>query len=289
VFIGDGKRVLCKVLRVDGNCVIVLAHPQVELILVLDEGEDATRLTSPGEILTIDCVIVDDYIMTDFVNEDTDESLPVLPGGPPWLLPPVREERPTEHDLADLVERMGVDDSPEMKALRLENLELRASLSQRDEELREKQRALLASQRINFPRLFDDEEEQFRFEVHFQYLVNEPASERAVFPFDPEFKIGEDFLESMNRHVANGAISRQKVTRVCAEVVSKRVWQIPSRNAKQWKDPWTGRMEERPGTQGAYRVRLQSETPNARRLKFWMLQDGHVEFDMVGGHDEGIE
>ena len=49
-----------------------------------------------------------------------------------------------------------------------------------------------------------------------------------------------------------------------------------------------GQQETRGDGGVAWRCSLQVNTPSARRLKYWQLPGGVVEFDSVGVHDEGI-
>lgn len=96
-------------------------------------------------------------------------------------------------------------------------------------------------------------------------------------------------MESLDRLVRDGGIAREKVVEVCADVLCGRAKEMPSRAVREWKTSPGGPQARRESDGAvAVRVRLQTRSNAARRLKYWLLKNGEIELDRVSVHDEGL-
>ena len=73
---------------------------------------------------------------------------------------------------------------------------------------------------------------------------------------------------------------------VVTECLTNQVRSKPVRAAKPWPVSAGGPQQVRSDGAAAWRVRLQSGTPSARRLKFWIRNDTSIELDSVRLHDD---
>ncbi len=234
------------------------------------------------------------------------EALPVLPGGPPWLLlgeterpgqgadePPQPEQtsspptdgpgQPTETALRELQDARA---AAELYAERVAQLEARLAEQQREAKALKAALRKATAERRNrtLPEVFADDEEQFRWEVDFAYLVRVDEVQRAEYPL-ADFVVGPAFL---NRMDSLQGISRDKILDVVVDVLSDRAKDIATREVHQWLEHRAGGQEVRHDGARAWRASLQVRSNSARRLKYWRLPDGRIELDSVGVHDDGI-
>lgn len=95
----------------------------------------------------------------------------------------------------------------------------------------------------------------------------------------PEFLLAVDKVD----------VDRSKLLEVCADVASGRARTMDSRQVHQLRTGDSGgapvRVRSRDGA-AAWRCSLQHKTPSARRLHWWALPGGGVEFAHVGLHDD---
>jgi hypothetical protein len=141
---------------------------------------------------------------------------------------------------------------------------------------------------LTVPVVYADPERQFRFELELSYLTHIEENRRAELPWPAHFCFGPEFIRSVDDLVAAGGIQRRKVVQVCAEVICGLAHVIPARAVKEWRVSRSGPQLGRSDGAVAMRVRLQSSTSAARRLRYWKLADGEVELDFVGTHDKGL-
>jgi len=100
------------------------------------------------------------------------------------------------------------------------------------------------------------------------------------------YGFGRTFLESVAQH---GDRYHQKIVKTCADVVMgapallKRCDDHPLRGGEGANDPVTTRSHD--GAE-ARRCYIESNTPAARRLHYWLLPDNLVEFASVNVHDD---
>jgi hypothetical protein len=115
------------------------------------------------------------------------------------------------------------------------------------------------------------------------------AADRERYPLG-EIRLGTGFLASV-RGLAG--IDPQRIVDVCAHVAANRAHEIPSLEVHQRRTGKGGAPQlERADGARAWRVSLQTRTPSARRLHYWVLPGGGgrvVELESVGVHDEGLE
>jgi hypothetical protein len=134
--------------------------------------------------------------------------------------------------------------------------------------------------------VFADPETQFRHDVYLAWLhrIREPDRERLALRDD--WALGPDFLDSLDRLQG---IDRSKVLDVVVEVLTGLAKDLDSRTLKPLLDKPAGRQLVRADGAKAWRVRLQHNSPAARRLHYWARADGTLELDSVGVHDDGLD
>jgi hypothetical protein len=131
---------------------------------------------------------------------------------------------------------------------------------------------------------FNDEAEQFRYEVHTAWVRRIPAGEKDERPLQ-EYAVGPAFLYSL--HTIQG-ISRTKIVDVVVEVLTGLAARQPSREVHPLRSSDAGDSPPRTRDDGAlcWRVSLQVNTPSARRLHYWQLTDKTIELSRVVLHDD---
>lgn len=132
--------------------------------------------------------------------------------------------------------------------------------------------------------MFADPEEQLRFEVQLAWARRIPAAEKAAKPLG-SYSIGPDFLDTLSD--VEG-IDRGKVVDVMVEVACGIAWSVAGRELHQLRTGPGGNDPARVRADGAtgWRASLQCNAAAARRLHFWMLNDGTVEFSSVRVHND---
>ncbi len=263
--------------------------------------------------------------LADDEGADPEPGVSVLPEGPAWLWPQDLEPDRAEPAAADEAEqpeaapRVAAVPRPpraaeQAAALAMENDQLRKQLqsardaaeqyaedlvrAQRTQERLERshadmrvrlRKAVLAARSkrsgAQRPVLFADPVRQLRHEIWIAYLERFPETEREDRGMPDDYRFGPQFADSL---AALRGITREKVVDVLVEVLVGLDKELPSRELHPWTVGKAGAQEGRSDGAKAWRVSLQSNTPGARRLKYWRLPGGLVEFDSVGHHDDGI-
>ena len=319
-----GSVVLAKVVDVGELSAKVALHPDVEVWLFGDpSGPPLVRLIEADDVIAVKIEADGDGLQCGL--PDTDESpLPavsVVPGGPAWLMPadliedeepveaappepppleevtppvPLTPPAPTPAALGQLEaanrERALLDArlarmEADLATAKAEAARLRRSL--RDADKNAKQAAKRAEElddRAYGIGMFNDPADQMRHEVWLQYLARIPDSQRAELPL-AQYRFGPKFLESLDELEG---VARDKVVGVLVEVLTGLVRSVHGRQLHQWRVGPVGPQETRADGGAAWRCSLQVNTASARRLKYWQLPGGVVEFDSVGVHDDGI-
>lgn len=93
-----------------------------------------------------------------------------------------------------------------------------------------------------------------------------------------EWTVGPHFFRTWNEIEG---ISRSKVIDVLVEVLTGLDTELPSRELHQLRSGDSGNAPAMTRADGAtaWRVSLQVKTPSARRLHYWRLPDGSIEFE----------
>jgi hypothetical protein len=131
---------------------------------------------------------------------------------------------------------------------------------------------------------FADPERGFRFLVERAWGSLIPAAEQPRCPLGA-YTLGPDFLRSLD---SLHGLSADRVADVVMEVITGKASQSAGRELHQLRTDDAGGSPQRIRQDGAraWRVSLQSNTPAARRLHFWVLPDGSIELAKVGVHDD---
>jgi hypothetical protein len=130
---------------------------------------------------------------------------------------------------------------------------------------------------------FADPLDQLRFDVGVTWAHRTMPGEKAALPLR-KWQVGDHFLASW---AEVGGLERSKVIDVVVDVLTGRVEQMPARQLHQLRQGAGGNDKPVVRSDGAtcWRVALQQQTPAARRLHYWRLNDGSVELSSVRLHD----
>lgn len=132
--------------------------------------------------------------------------------------------------------------------------------------------------------LFSDPVDQLEFEVRLAWARRTTPNEKSSLPLTG-YELTDGFIASLNE--VDG-ISRQKVVDVVVDVLTGRVHELASRDSHQLREsdgPGAAYVKRADGST-CWRVALQRNTPQARRLHYWQRPDGWVELSAVRKHDD---
>lgn len=137
---------------------------------------------------------------------------------------------------------------------------------------------------LNDEALFSDPITQLAFEVDLAWARRVPAEQKDALPL-AHWTVGPDFFASWS---AVEGVARSKVVDVIVEVLTGRVYELAGLEAHQLRSGMGGDDPPRVREDGAtcWRVSLQVKTPSARRLHYWLLNDGGIELSSVRLHDD---
>lgn len=132
--------------------------------------------------------------------------------------------------------------------------------------------------------LFADPVDQLEFEVRLAWARRTTPDEKSSLPL-ADYELRDGFIASLDE--VDG-ISRQKVVDVVVDVLTGRVHELGSRDSHQLREsdgPNAAYVKRADGST-CWRVALQRNTPQARRLHYWQRPDGSVELSAVRKHDD---
>lgn len=192
-----------------------------------------------------------------------------------------------EHEALGTQLRAGGDEREQLRYL-LDQAERRANRAENDLKaarirLRKAGSTRVAPSYAEGPR-FADREQGFRYLVLTQWAKRTLPSEQAERPL-PEYVLGPEFLDSLDRLEG---IKPEKVADVAFEIVTGLAPSVPSREVHRLRTGLGGDDPVRVRKDGAaaWRASLQVNTPSARRIHYWVLPNGQVEFARVATHDD---
>lgn len=174
---------------------------------------------------------------------------------------------------------------PELERYR----ETAAKLTAENAELRRQVRSLTdrtaeLERRLTHRDVFTDPARQLLHEISTAWLLRHPEAERDAYPLR-DAVVGPAFLDSVDQ---TAGIERERVIEGCMDVLTRRAYEINSRNVRPYRSSKAASAPQRVRADGAtaWRANLQADTPAARRLMWWELPNGHVELARVGTHDD---
>ncbi|MGQ0467874.1 MAG: hypothetical protein ACT4QG_21470 [Sporichthyaceae bacterium] len=164
-----------------------------------------------------------------------------------------------------------------------------ASLDRKEAELKNLRGKLLkanrAAQKAAPAPSFADPALAFRHAVVTAWATRIPVAEQAQRPL-PDFDLGPEFLTSLGK-VPD--VPLDKVADVAVEILTGLVHQLNGRDLHQLRTgDGGGSPYVRRDSDGAscWRAALQVNTPQARRIHYWRLPGGRIEFSRVALHDQ---
>jgi hypothetical protein len=138
------------------------------------------------------------------------------------------------------------------------------------------------------PVLFEDPGDQVAYEVRHAWLLSVPVSQREQWPLG-DYLMLPQFLEDLKDQ--GGGLSRAQMIGAIVDVVSGRVADVPSRQARYFKEADGEVSRGRPKlvrADGAvaWRANVSHSTPAARRIMWWRNPDGTIELARLARHDD---
>ncbi|MCD5313389.1 hypothetical protein [Kineosporia babensis] len=195
---------------------------------------------------------------------------------------------------ATLIEKARLEQELRSSTLELQHLEAELArkhgvLDAREKELeRLRRRNRKGAQRdhretLSSDDLFTDAEERFRFDVTVCWARRIPAGEKAGRPL-AGYRLGPRFVASLDE---TPGLDRGKVIDVVVEVLTGLAGTSAGRQMHALRTGVGGNDQPVRRDDGAtcFRVALQRNAPQARRLHFWKVSDG-IEFSRVVLHDD---
>ncbi len=135
-------------------------------------------------------------------------------------------------------------------------------------------------------KLFDDPEDQLRYEVMHAYLMSVPPAQRDQWPLE-KYTMLPSFLADVENQ--NGALSRQQIVMAIVDVISSRMNDVNSRRPRPFREGGgdDGRIAiVRADGAAAWRANISHGTPAARRIMWWRTPAGGIELARIATHDD---
>ena len=139
------------------------------------------------------------------------------------------------------------------------------------------------SQTQNLP-IFFDPDQGFRHLVTAQWALRLPSNQQKETPLK-EYILGPNFLESLDNLQG---ISREKVVDVVVEIATGIANELAGREVHRLREGAGGdeRVVVREDGAVGWRASPQVGTSSARRIHYWILSGGSIEFSRVTVHDD---
>jgi hypothetical protein len=180
----------------------------------------------------------------------------------------------------------------QVAAERARNDELSTKNAKQREDLRTlraaNRRAQQALQRATSEALgdFATVEDRFRHELYLAWVKNIPATEKSKYPWPLSYSIGSEFLESLYAHGEPGVLA--KALKAGVEILTgsgerSRAREIHPLRAGAGAEAV---QVQRPDEAKCFRASIERAVPSARRLHYWKLRDGSIEFSRLVVHDD---
>lgn len=304
-----GDTILARVCAVaKGTCTLEV-FPGFERTIaaseVADDGIDLRWVMSVGEVLPVWFGGHEDgdWLLSIRDAADVTDAVPapsLLTGGPSWLVP-ADPDAPRPEPAARPAEAAGrptaLAPTPGIiEGLQKENAQLAALLQEARAQVEELEAQLSTARTLRREairrratdsedaNLFTDEAEQLDFEIRLAWARMTQPSEKAALPLK-KWTYGEQFFDTL--HAVQG-VARSKIVRVIVHILTGRDAELASRELHQLRSGIGGDDAPvvRAGGETCWRVSLQTKTPAARRLHYWMCADGSIELSSIRVHDD---
>ena len=318
-----GDTILVRVASVSAeSCVVELFPGQTATVSAQDVTEtevpDLSVLVSKDEVLPVYIVYYDASVKEWLLSlsnaadaEDAVAAPSVLMGGPPWLVPTPAPQAAEEEVAGSVVFDEGLfetaDAASVARSLHLENQQLAEQLRQAQDDVallqdqlmkakkqslagirsrsRQDREARANDRRASDLNLFLDEREQLEFEIRLAWARMTLPAEKALYPLKP-WSYSDQFFDTLR---TMQGVSRDKIVEVIVYVLTGRDSELASRERHQLRTGPGGDDPPRTrkgGSEICYRVSLQQKSASARRLHYWICQDGSIELASVRLHDD---
>ncbi len=118
--------------------------------------------------------------------------------------------------------------------------------------------------------------------IRVAYARQFSEADRSRYPLGP-MRVGSEFLTRLR---ALDGIAVEKVVEVAMQVAAHRAHEIPGREVHPFGARGGTGVERKADGARAWRCSLQDSTAGARRLHWWQIPGGAIEFASVGVHDD---
>lgn len=314
-----GGQILVQIATITDQALEVTIHPGITGSIAADQ---VTASNTPlADLVSVGEVLVARILRTTPIWQlslDVDDHQPLTPpaayleGGPAWITPPEPEPEPTaEPDIAEDAAAPAHDvDARAVQEWQAERDQLAAQLQrakaqtrqakEQAKQARTKLRAVtqdrdrLARELAHLQQdtsraaadhnLFADPVDQLRFDVEIAWARRIPAGQKQALPLKP-WTVGPTFLSSLDQ---TPDVDRAKLVDVIVEICTGLVEQMPGRDLHQLRTSDAGNAAPMTRSDGAvcWRAALQQNTPQARRIHYWMRRDQMIELSSVRLHDD---
>ncbi|MBB1483292.1 hypothetical protein H5392_05360 [Tessaracoccus sp. MC1865] len=299
----DGDTILARVAAVDqAGCDVELFPGDIRRVAAEDLGDEraaVSSLVAVGDVVPLWLGQVDggEWMLSLLDAGDPSEAVPapsILVGGPPWLVPqepapedPAADDHPDEPgDLSDAGQRERAQLVKRLRATERRVEELGAQLQNARAALRDAEKRLRRkhAQVSENARLFDNDADQLDFEIRHAWALMTTPSEKRVRRLK-KWRYSDHFFATV---AEVEGVSRDKVVEVLVHVLTGLDAELTSRGRHQLRTGEGGDAPSlvRPGGETAWRVSLQVNAPSARRLHYWVCNDGSIELSSVRLHDD---
>lgn len=133
---------------------------------------------------------------------------------------------------------------------------------------------------------FETEEERLHHDIYLTWARNTPASDKGRLPLPSNWQAGPEFVESLNSFKEPGG--RSKALKAAVEVLTGAADCNAAREVHALRSSTGGDTPplRRPDGARCFRAAIERNVAAARRLHYWKLPNGAVEFSRVVVHDD---
>jgi hypothetical protein len=132
---------------------------------------------------------------------------------------------------------------------------------------------------------FDGADEWVRHEIYLAWVSRMDAGDRKLWPLPSAYAVGERFAPSLEQL---GILSHDKALKAVVDVLTGRARELPTRSPHPLRsgDGMAATDVVRVDGARCMRVHIEKNVASARRLHYWMRDDGDIELSRLVLHDD---